>query len=65
MKISQTKPQIKKMNIKYYDLYYTVIRYRDEKEVVNDQYEIIENDYISLNDINIPNHYIGSKGREN
>ena len=31
MKFLQTKPQIKNMNINYYDLYYTVIKNRDEK----------------------------------
>ena len=31
MKFSQTKPQIKKMNNIYYDLYYTVIKNRDDK----------------------------------
>ena len=31
MKNLQTKPQVKKMNINYYDLYYTVIKNRDEK----------------------------------
>ena len=31
MKFLQTKPQVKNMNINYNDLYYTVIRNRDEK----------------------------------
>ena len=29
MKFLQTKPQVKNMNIYYYDLYYTVIKNRD------------------------------------
>ena len=33
MKFLQTKPQVKNMNIKYYDLYYTVINIRDEKKI--------------------------------
>ena len=33
LKFSQTKPQIKNMNINYYDLYYTVIKKRDEKKL--------------------------------
>ena len=41
-KLLQTKPQVKKIDIKHYDLYYTVIKNRDEKEIVNDQYENIE-----------------------
>ena len=35
MKFLQTKPQVKDMNIIYYDLYYTVIKNKDEKEMVN------------------------------
>ena len=31
MKFLQTKPQVKNMNIKYYDLYYYVIKNRKEK----------------------------------
>ena len=30
MKFLQTKPQVKNMNFEYYDLYYTVIKNRDE-----------------------------------
>ena len=55
----QTKPQVKNMNIKYYDSHYTVIGNRDEKEIVNNQYE---NDIICLNDVIIPNPYLGIKG---
>ena len=39
MKFSQTKPQVKNMNINYHDLYYTVNRNRDEKEILDNQYE--------------------------
>ena len=31
MKYLQTKPQVKNVNINYYDLYYTVIKNRKEK----------------------------------
>ena len=34
MKFLQTKPQVKNMNISYYDLYYTVFENRDEEEIV-------------------------------
>ena len=51
------------MNISYHDLYYTVIRIRDENKNIDNQYENDENDYISLNDF-VPNHYIGIKGGE-
>ena len=61
MKFSQTMPQVKNMMINYYDLYYTVIKNRKEKEIVDDQYE---NDFITLNDVIIPNNYVGIKPRE-
>ena len=61
MNFLQTKPQVKNMNIKFYDLHYTVIKNRDEKEIVDNLYE---NDFISLSDVIIPNHYVGIKGRE-
>ena len=61
MKFLQTKPQIKNMNIKYYDLYYTVMRTRDENKDINNQYENDENDYINFHDFINPNHYIGLK----
>ena len=57
MKFLQTKPQAKNMNINYYDLYYTVIKTRDE----NDNNE---NDYINFNDFITRNQYIGIKSRE-
>ena len=43
--------QTKFMNIKYYDLYYTVIKNRDEKEIVN----VNENDYINFDHFITPN----------
>ena len=64
MKFLQTKPQVKNMNINYYDLYYTVIKVRDENRYTDNQYEDDDNDYISLNDVVIPNHYAGIRGRE-
>ena len=58
MNFLQTKPQFKNMKNNYYDLYYTVIKNRDEKEIVEDKYE---NDYINLKDVIIRNHYVGIK----
>ena len=58
MKFLQTKPEVKNMNINYYDLYYTVIKTRDDNEV------IVDNDYINFNDFITPNHYVGIKPRE-
>ena len=51
------------MNINYYDLYYTVIKARDENKDKDNQYEKDENDYIKFNNI-VPNHYVGIKPRE-
>ena len=56
----QTKPQVKNMNINYYDLYYTIIKTRDENNDIDIKYENDENDYINFNDI-VPNHYVGNK----
>ena len=54
-KFLQTKPQVKNMKINYYDLYYTVIKNRDEKEIEDNEYE---NDLINFNDFITPNHNI-------
>ena len=48
------------MNTKHYDLFYTVIKNRDAKEIVNDEYE---NDYFNFIDL-LPNQYFGVKPRE-
>ena len=54
MKFLQTKPKVKNMNINYYDLYYTVKKTGDEKEIVDNQYENDENDNINFNDFITP-----------
>ena len=59
MKFLQTKTQVKNMKISFYDLFYTVNKNRDEKENVDKEYE---NDFFSLNDVIIPNYYVGIKG---
>ena len=61
MKFLQTKPQVKNMKNNYYDLYYTVIKTRNENNDIDNQYENDENDYIDINDYYTPNHYIGNK----
>ena len=61
MKLLQAKPQVKNMNIEYYDLYYTVIKNKDDKENVTNKYKDNEIDYINLNDFFTPNPYIGRK----
>ena len=60
MKYLQTKPEVKNMNIKYFDLFYTVIKVRGENKDRDNQYENDDNDYITFKDI-VPNHYIGKK----
>ena len=63
MKFLQTKPQIKNMNINYHDLYYTVIKVRDENKDIENQYEN-DNDFINFNVFIAPNHYVGIEPRE-
>ena len=48
------------MNINSYDLYYTVLKNRDDKEIVNNKDEDNENDF-NFDDFITPNHYIGRK----
>ena len=52
MNFVQIKPQVKNMKMIYYDFYYTVIKSRNEKELVNDESEFFK-DFI------IPSQYIG------
>ena len=49
-KFLQTKRQAKNMNTNYYDIYYTVIKTRDENDNNDNQYENNENDYIDFHD---------------
>ena len=63
-KFSQTKPQVKNMNIIYYDLYYTVNKIRDGNKDIDNQNENGYNDYINYQDFINPNHYIGIKPRD-
>ena len=61
MKFLETKPQLKNINSKYFDLFYTVIKNRNDKEIEDDKYENKEVEYINLKDFIPPNHYIGRK----
>ena len=61
MEFLQTKPQVKNMKNNCFDLFYTVMKNRDEKEIVKDKHEYIENEYIKYEDFITPNHYIGGK----
>ena len=44
MKFLQTKSKVENMNINYFDLYYTVIKTRDENKDIDNQYENDDND---------------------
>ena len=46
------------MDITNHDLYYTVIKVRDENKDIGNQYEDDYNDFIT------PNHYVGMKPLE-
>ena len=61
LKFLQTKPQVRNMNIKFYDLYYTVIKNRDDKEIEDDKYENNEIDYFNYKDFITPNRYVRIK----
>ena len=64
VKFLQTKLKVKNTNIKYSDLYNTVIKTRDENKDIDNQYENDDNGYITFNDFLNPNHYVGIKPRE-
>ena len=65
IELLQTKPDVKNMNINYHDLYYTVIKTRDENKNIDNEYEEDYHDYIYINDFIItPNHYVGIKNHE-
>ena len=49
------------MNITFYDLYYTVIKNKDDNKIVKNKNEDEEKDCINYDDFIIPNHYIGQK----
>ena len=59
MNFLQTKPSVKNVNYIYSDLYYTVIKNRDDKEILID--ENIEYDYINFKNFITLNLYIGRK----
>ena len=61
MKLLQSKPEVKNMNINYYDLYFTVIKTRDKNKDIDNQYEKDDNDNINFNEFVTPNHHIGIK----
>ena len=61
MKFLQSKPHVKNMNNNFYDIYYTVIKNRADKQIVIDEYE---NDYNNFNDFITPNHNISINPRE-
>ena len=64
MKFLQTKLQVKKMNLNYYELYCAVTKNRIGKKIVKDEKKNIENDYFNFDDFVIPNHYNGRKWKK-
>ena len=64
MEFFQTKLDFKNMNYKYYDLYYTVVKTRDENKNIDNQYENDYHDYIDINDFIITPQYMGRKHDE-
>ena len=64
MEFLKTKPQVKYMDINYYDLYYTVIKTRDENKDIDNQYEDDYHDYIDINDFFRIPQYMGRKHDE-
>ena len=60
----QTKPQVKNMDINYYDLYYTVIKTRKENMDLDNQYEDDYHDYFDINDFFRIPQYMGRKRDE-
>ena len=52
------------MNINYYDLFYTVIKNKKEKQIVNDENQNYEKDFINLIYVIKPTHYVEIKGEE-
>ena len=63
MKFLQTKPHVRNMNFNFFDLFYTVIKNRDDIEIVNNKNENNENDFVNY-DFIISNHNISIKPRE-
>ena len=61
LKFLQNKPQVKKLKTNYHDLYYTVIKNRNGKQNVKDEYENNESEYYNFEDFITPNRYIGRK----
>ena len=60
MEFLQTKPDVKNMNINYTDLYYTVIKTRDENQNIDIQFESDYHDYIDINYFFMPLNYTPS-----
>ena len=59
-----TKPSVENGNINYYDLYYTVIKNRDDDKDVVDKHEDFEKDYFNFTNFITPNHSIGRKNNQ-
>ena len=58
LKLLQTEPLVKNVNVNYSDLYYTVVKNRDDKGIVDNKIENNEKAYFIYEVFIIPNHYI-------
>ena len=56
MKFLQTKTRVKNMKIKYFDLYYTIVKTKNENKDIYNQYENDDINYITFNDNITSNH---------
>ena len=63
-KFQRTKRQVKNINKKSYDLFYTVIKNRDDKASIDDKNGNNGNDYNNFNDFITTNHNISNEPRE-
>ena len=62
MKFLQTKPHVMSLKNNYCDLYYTVTKNKNDKEIVNDKNDKDECEYNTYDNFNIPpNHSVGVK----
>ena len=61
LKCLQTKPDVRGMNVKYFDLYQSVIKNGNEKKNLIDDYEHNENEKFEGNKSITPNHYARKK----
>ena len=60
----QTKPLVTNLNKVFYELYYTVFKNRNDKQVITENEYENDKKFINLDDFKVPNHHVGIKPRE-